>query len=235
MKAPAFDIERYPPFEGFPKQALDFFKKLKRNNDRAWFEKHKHEYEEFAKLPMQSLLAALQREMAAFAPEFDLNPKRAVFRIYRDVRFSKDKTPYKTHIAAHAVLRGMPKGFLGSGYYFHVDPKECFVGGGIYMPDGDQLKKIRASLAARGDEFLEIVNHKKFRKRFGKLSGDKLQRMPKSYEETHPMAEWLKFKQFFVGVSLPPTACLNRGYVGVVSAICRDAYPLVKFLNDAVR
>lgn len=235
MKAPAFDVELYPPFNGFPKQALEFFKKLKRNNNRPWFEKHKHEYEEFAKAPMQSLLATVQSEFAEFAPEFDMNPQRAIFRIYRDIRFSKDKTPFKTHIAAHAVLRGMPKGFLGSGYYFHVDPDECFVGGGIYMPDGDQLKKIRSAVANRGKDFLAIVNDKRFKKRFGKIGGEKLQRIPKGYDESHPMAEWLKFKQFFVGVSLPGTACLKVGYTKTVVTVCQEAYPLVKFLNEAVR
>lgn len=235
MKAPAFELEAYPPFAGFPKQAIEFFKKLKRNNNREWFEKHKHEYDEFAKIPMQSLLATLQSEFTAFAPEFDMNPKRAIFRIYRDVRFSKDKTPYKTHIAAHAVLRGMPKGFLGSGYYFHVDPNDCFVGGGIYLPDGDQLKKIRKAVANRGKEFLEIINDKKFKKRFGVIDGEKLKRIPQGYDETHPMAEWLKLKQFFVGVSLPPSACFKKSYAADVAAICRSAYPLIQFLNEAVR
>ncbi|MGB2870076.1 MAG: TIGR02453 family protein, partial [Bacteroidota bacterium] len=107
-KAPTFDIDVYPPFEGFPKEGIAFFKKLKRNNSREWFEKHKGEYEEQVKLPMQCLVAALRPHFARFAPEYELNPKRAIFRIYRDVRFSKDKTPYKTHVAAHFVLRGKP-------------------------------------------------------------------------------------------------------------------------------
>jgi uncharacterized protein (TIGR02453 family) len=133
------DFDRYPPFEGFPKECVGFLKQLKRNNNREWFEKHKEEYERNVKAPMLSFIAALQPHFARFAPEFDLNPKRSIFRIYRDVRFSSDKTPYKTHVAAHFVLRGMPKGFIGSGYYIQFEPGEFFVGGGIYLPDGNQL------------------------------------------------------------------------------------------------
>jgi len=228
------DEEQYPPFEGFSNRAFAFFRGLKRNNNREWYEAHKEEYEEHVKLPMQLLVASLRNPFAQVAPEFELNPKRSIFRIYRDVRFSRDKTPYKTHIAAHFVLRGMPKGFLGSGYYLHIEPDECFVGGGIYMPDSDQLKKIRKMIAARGEEFLSIVNRRSFVKRFGKISGERLQRMPKGYEEGHPMEEWLKFKQFFVGVSMKGGACVRPSYVDDVAAICEEAAPLVRFLNGAL-
>lgn len=228
------DLEMYPPFEGFPKQGLQFLKKLKRNNNRTWFESHKHEYEEYLKLPMQSFIFSLQSHFSAFAPEFDLSPKHSIFRIYRDVRFSNDKTPYKTHIAAHFVLRGKEKGFVGSGYYFHVEPGEVFIGGGIYMPDSDQLKKIRIAIAQHSNEFLSIIGNRTFKRQFGKLEGNKLQRIPKGYDESHPMAEWLKLKQFFAGKSLPETSCHKASLVDSIAAICKDAAPLVKFLNRAV-
>ena len=228
------DLEMYPPFEGFPKEGLQFLKKLKRNNNRSWFEKHKHEYEEFLRLPMQSFIFALQPQFAAFAPEFDLSPKHSIFRIYRDVRFSNDKTPYKTHIAAHFVLRGKEKGFVGSGYYFHIEPGEVFIGGGIYMPDSDQLKRIRKAIAGQSEEFLGILGDRRFKRRFGKLEGNKLQRIPKGYDESHPMADWLKLKQFFVGVSLPESSCYKPSLVGTIAAISKEAAPLVKFLNRAV-
>lgn len=228
------DLELYPPFEGFPKEGLRFLKKLKRNNNRTWFENHKHEYEELLKLPMQSFIFSLQPQFGAFAPEFDLSPKRSIFRIYRDIRFSNDKTPYKTHIAAHFVPRGKEKGFVGSGYYFHIEPGEVFIGGGIYMPDADQLKGIRNAVAQHSEEFLSILSNRKFKKRFGKLEGNKLQRIPKGYDESHPMAEWLKLKQFFVGVSLPESACYRASLVDTIAAISNDAAPFVKFLNRAV-
>lgn len=228
------DFESYPPFEGFPKEGIRFLRSLKRNNNRTWFEKHKHEYEEFLRHPMESFVFALQPHFATFAPEFDLSPKRSIFRIYRDIRFSNDKTPYKTHIAAHFVLRGREKGLVGSGYYFHIEPGEVFFGGGIYMPDSDQLKGIRAAIAHHGEEFLAILNNRRFKKRFGKLEGNTLRRIPKGYDESHPMAEYLKFKQFFVGVALPESTCTKASLVDTVAAIAKDADPLVKFLNRAV-
>jgi uncharacterized protein (TIGR02453 family) len=231
---PNLDLEMYPPFEGFPKQGLQFLKKLKRNNNRVWFESHKHEYEEYLRLPMQSFIFSLQPHFQSFAPEFDLSPKRSIFRIYRDIRFSNDKTPYKTHIAAHFVLWGKEKGLVGSGYYFHVEPGEVYIGGGIYMPDPDQLKGIRKAIAERSDEFLSILNNQRFKKQFGKLDGDRLQRIPKGFDETHPMADWLKLKQFFVGKSLAEAVCYKASLVETIAAVCKDAAPLVKFLNRAV-
>lgn len=231
---PLSDLEFYPPFEGFPREGVEFLKKLKRNNNRPWFEKHKQDYEALVKLPMQSLIAALHPHFERFAPEFDVNPKRALFRIYRDVRFSKDKTPYKTHVAAHFVLRGKPKGVEGSGYYLHIEPGEVFLGGGLYMPDGDQLKKIRRAIASRPDQFLSAMRHPKFKKMFGKLEGEKLQRVPQGYEPDHAMAEWLKYKQFFVGTELPEGKCLKEKFVPDVVEVFEAATPLVRFLNEAI-
>ncbi|RPI04328.1 MAG: DUF2461 domain-containing protein [Ignavibacteriae bacterium] len=233
-KIPLMDIDLYPPFEGFPKECIRFFKQLKRNNNREWFDRHKEDYERAAKIPMLSFIASLQPHFARFAPEFDLHPKRSLFRIYRDIRFSSDKTPYKTHIAAHFVLRGRPKGLVGSGYYIHIEPGEFFVGGGIYIPDGDQLKKIRKAIATRGEEFLSIVQDRRFQKRFAPFEWSTLQRIPKGYDESHPMAEWLKFKQFFVGVTLPESKIYSESLVGETARICEEASPLVRFLNKSL-
>ena len=230
---PLSDLEIFPPFEGFPREGIAFMKRLKRNNNRTWFEKHKNEYESFVKLPMQSLIAALQPHFQKFGPEFDVNPKRSLFRIYRDVRFSKDKTPYKTHAAAHFVLRGKPKGVEGSGYYLHIEPGEVYLGGGIYMPDGDQLKKIRRSIADHSDQFLGILHQTRFKKEFGKLEGEKLHRVPQGYEADHPMAEWLKQKQFFVWVEWPESKCMKKDFVDEVARVYEAAAPLIRFLNGA--
>ncbi len=233
-KIPLMDLDLYPPFEGFPKECIKFLKQLKQNNNREWFEKHKEEFEQNAKTPMLSFIAALQPHFTQFAPEFDLNPKRSIFRIYRDIRFSSDKTPYKTHIAAHFVLRGMPKGFIGSGYYIQIEPGEFFVGGGIYIPNNDQLKKIRKAIGDHGEDFLSIVENRRFQNRFSPFEWSKLQRIPKGYDENHPMADWLKFKQFFVGVSLPELKYCSESLVGEVATICEEAAPLVRFLNKSL-
>jgi len=234
-RMPEFDVDVYPPFDGFPRDGIRFLKRLKRNNNRAWFAKHKTEYEQFVREPMLALIAALQPHFAQFAAEFDLTPKRSVFRVYRDTRFSSDKTPYKTHVAAHFVIRGTEKGLMGSGYYLQVEPGEVFIGGGIYMPDSDQLKKIRAAIAAHGNEFRSVITSRTFKKTFGALDGDSLKRMPKGFDEAHPMAKWLKMKQFFVGVSWPESKCYRAKLVDDVAGVAEAATPLVRFLNDALR
>jgi uncharacterized protein (TIGR02453 family) len=228
------DVDFFPPFEGFPRQGLDFMRRLKRNNNRPWFEKHKQDYESYVKLPMQSLIVALQPHLERFAPEIDVNAKRSLFRIYRDVRFGKDKTPYKTHVAAHFVLRGKPKGVEGSGYYLHIEPGQVFLGGGVYMPDSDQLKKIRRAITDHADRFLSIIRHANFKKFFGRLEGEKLQRVPKGYDPDDSMAEWLKYKQFFVWVEWPEAKCLKEKFVSDVAAVYAAAAPLVRFLNEAM-
>jgi uncharacterized protein (TIGR02453 family) len=228
------DEDIFPPFNGFPKETVAFFKKLKRNNTREWFAAHKDEFEEDVKFPMQCFIASLTPLFGEFAPEIDIDPKRSLFRIYRDTRFSKDKTPYKTHAAAHFVLRGMPKGLVGSGYYFHVEPGEVFLGAGIYIPDGGQIKKIRAAITARPEEFLSIVKEKKFAKRFGALDGTRLQRVPIGYAPDHPMADYLKLKQFFVGVTLDDDAILKPTFVRDAAKIYSEAATFVRFFNEAI-
>lgn len=235
MKNPTIDFDIYPPFSGFPKECIRFLRNLKRNNNREWFEKHKDEFEANVKLPMQSLIVSLQPYFESFGPEFEVNPRRSLFRIYRDIRFSKDKTPYKTHVAAHFVLRGKPKGTEGSGYYVHVEPGEIFVGGGIYMPDSDQLKKIRNAIALHPKEFLSIMKQKSFVKEFGTLDGEKLQRVPQGFKPDHPMADWLKLKQFFVGVEWSEDTCLTTSFARNVARVFEEAAPLVNFLNSAMK
>lgn len=229
-----FDEIHFPPFEGFPKESVSFLKKLKKNNNREWFNAHKNEFEQFVKFPMQSFIASMQPHFSDFAPKFDVHPKRSMFRIYRDTRFSKDKTPYKTHMAAHFVLRGKPKGFEGSGYYLHIAPGEVFIGGGIYMPDNDQLKKIRKAIAEHSKTFLEIINKPSFKKTFGTINGQKLSRPPKGFEPNHPMIEWLKMKQFFAGVDLKEEVCYKKDFNKRIAQFCKELAPLVDFMNHAM-
>lgn len=235
MKPPLEAFEDYPPFRGFPRAGITFLRMLKRNNNRDWFTKHKPEYEEHVKLPMQSLIASLRPHFDRLAPEFDVHPKRSLFRIYRDTRFSKDKTPYKTHAASHFVLRGTVKGLVGSGYYVHIEPGECFVGAGTYMPDGPQLKHIRNALSNNGRSFLSIVKNRTFTRRFGTIKGERLIRMPKGFDEEDPMAEWLKLKQFFVGASLPESACHTASFLPKIVSHFEVAAPFVRFLNASQR
>ena len=233
MKSPLLDEMFYPPFEGFPREGIEFLRKLKRNNDRRWFGTHRTQYEEFVKLPMQSLIAALALKMHDYAPEYDTDPKRAMFRIYRDTRFSRDKTPYKTHVAANFAPKGMSKG--DGGLYVHIEPGEIYIGGGIYMPSSDQLKKIRGAIATRSEEFLGIVNHRAFRRTYESISGERLTRVPQGFDRDHPMKEYLVLKQFYAGASLDESLCFTSAFISIVHTHFRIILPLVEFLNSAIK
>ena len=229
---PLPDLELYPPFTGFPGEGIKFLKQLKKNNNRPWFQTHKSEYEASVKVPMQSLIVALRGEFAKFAPEIELHPKRSMFRIYRDIRFSKNKAPYKTHVAAVFHPRGHWQ--QSAGYYLSIEPGEIFLGGGVYMPPSDQLREIRRALVERSEEFLSIVHNKSFRRRFGELEGNRLQRVPQGYVVSHPMAEWLKYKWLYAGVTWPHERCFNAGFIREAARIYEEVTPLVRFLNSAM-
>jgi uncharacterized protein (TIGR02453 family) len=226
------DFESYPPFDGFPKEGLRFFKQLKQNNNREWFNAHKAEYEEFVKMPMQSMIASLQPSMARLAPEIEVHPKRNMFRIYRDIRFSKNKLPYKTHMAAVFHRKGHWE--ESAGYYVHIEPGGVYVGGGVYMPDSQQLKKIRRAIAERADEFLDIVNDRTFKKKFKTLEGEKLLRNPIGFPSDHPMIEWLKYKQFYTGVEWNEKECYTPKLIDKVLVVYKDLLPMIRFLNNAL-
>ncbi|KAB2923792.1 MAG: DUF2461 domain-containing protein [Bacteroidetes bacterium] len=232
---PELDEMMFPPFDGFPREGFAFLRRLKKHNDRDWFLAHKEEYERLVKLPMQSYVAALRPLFSDAVPEFDVNPKRSLFRIYRDTRFSKDKTPYKTHSAAHFELKKHPKLFQGAGYYVHVAPGEVFIGGGIYMPENDQAKKIRAAIAADPEGFTAIVTERRFRKLFGGLQGERLSRPPKGFAPDHPLIDTLKFKQFFVGVEWKEETCHARAFLNRSMEVFIAATPLIRFLNKAMK
>ena len=226
------DEDLYPPFSGFPVEGIKFLSQLKRHNNREWFKRNKERYEEFVKLPMQSLIASLKTPMSSLAPEIEVNPAKNMFRIYRDTRFSKNKLPYKTHVAA--VFH--PKGHweASAGFYVHIEPDGVYAGGGIYMPDGQQLKKIRRAIADNPEKFLKIVEDKKFRKRFGKLEGEKLQRAPLGFPADHPMIEWLKYKQYYTGVEWKTSTCYSPKFIKALMVMFGDLLPLIRFFNEAL-
>jgi uncharacterized protein (TIGR02453 family) len=232
VKQPNFDIEMFPPFIGFPKEGVAFLRNLKKNNNREWFNAHKPEYEEYVKLPMQSLIQALRGPMKTIAPEVMVDPKKNMFRIYRDTRFSKNKLPYKTHVAAVFPVPGRWE--ESACLYVHIEPGEVYLGGGIYMPDSQQLKLIRAAIASRPEEFLSILNDRTFKKKFNGLEGEKLRRNPQGYPVDHPMIEWLKYKQFFVGCTWEEKECYSPRFAEKVAGRFADLVPLVRFLNGAI-
>lgn len=226
------DAEIYPPFEGFPTEGISFLRQLKKHNNREWFAAHKTSYEEFVKFPMQSLIASLAHSMSGIAPEIQFDSRKSIFRIYRDTRFSKDKTPYKTSIAA--VFHPKGKWEASAGYYLHIEPKIIYVGGGIYMPNGPQLKSIRHAIAGRPEEFLAIVTEKKFRKKYAGLEGEQLQRAPLGFPASHKMIEWLKHKSYYTGVEWNEKECHSSRFIEKIVGVYKDLLPLIRFLNSGL-
>jgi uncharacterized protein (TIGR02453 family) len=227
------DEHLFPPFTGFPKEGIRFLKSLRRNNNREWFQKHKTDYEEFVKFPMQCFIASLAQRMADEAPEFEFNPRRSIFRIYRDVRFSKNKAPYKTNIAASFELRGKKKGVTETpGLYIHIEPGEVFIGGGLYMPSGDQLKSIRRSIADHPERYLAVVQERTFRKLFNGIQGETLVKAPLGFPKDHPMIEHLRHKQFFVYRSLDEGICTNRRFIEIAASTYIPMLPLIRWLAE---
>src|SRR5437867_10972020 len=155
-------------FSAFPKEGLQFLRSLKRNNNREWFQKHRGNYEQHVKQPMSDLIEALHADFQKFAPEMTASPKVSAYRIYRDTRFSKDKSPYKTHVAVVFPRSGLGK-HEGAGLYLHISTQELLIGGGLYMPLPEDLNAVRNHIVDHPDRFFAILEHDRFRKIFGSL------------------------------------------------------------------
>lgn len=194
--------DAFPPFGGFPKDTLRFLRELKKNNTRAWFAENKERYERSVKEPMLALLAGIAARMQAFDPDIVLEPKKVMYRIYRDVRFSEDKSPYKEWVAAAFTYRGFDRK-NDAAFYFHFSPEEFGVGGGLYVPQGDRLKNIRKAIDADASALRSILGEKSFKKYFGALVGEELARVPQGYDKDHPAVDLLKKKQFLSWKTLP--------------------------------
>jgi uncharacterized protein (TIGR02453 family) len=220
----------HPGFPGFPAEAMTFFRALKKNNRREWFQPRKHFYEERVKAPMLELVAAVNAEMRKSAPAFVREPERAVYRIYRDTRFSRDKTPYKTYIAAVFTRRGYEK-HAGAGYYFSVSPHEIEVAGGVYMPGTEELRAIRLHLLEHHEEFARILRARRLRTLMGELKGEQLSRVPKGFPGAHPAAGLVRYRQWLLWTMLdPPLATTPRLFREIVARF-RAMAPFIDFLN----
>jgi uncharacterized protein (TIGR02453 family) len=217
-------------FGGFPAEGMQFLRALKRNNRREWFQPRKHIYDAQVKAPMTELIAALTAEMMKFAPEYVAEPAKAIYRIYRDTRFSKDKTPYKTHVAAVFPRQGLEKHGC-AGLYFSVSPFECEVAGGVYMPGPDQLLAIRNHLAENHRKFSSIVRAGKLRSLMGELHGEQLARAPKGFPCDHPAADLLRYRQWLFYVTLDPALATTPKLLPEVRKRFEVMMPVIGFLN----
>jgi len=215
----------------FGPDALKFLRALKRNNRRDWFQPRKDDYERLVRAPMIAIVEQLAGDMRAMAPEVVVDPRRAIFRIYRDTRFSSDKTPYKTHIAASFPWRGVARN-EGAGLYFHVSPTEVWIGGGLYAPETAQLHAVREHLAANLKRWTSIVESVSFKRIAGAVEGEKLQRVPRGFPRDHEAAEWLRFRQFLAGRDVSPALVTTGRFYPAIVETFRVVAPLIRFLNE---
>ena len=220
------------PFPGFPPEALRFFRGLARNNNREWFLPRKPLFEEKVKEPMRQLVDALNLALHDFAPEYETDPGKAIFRIYRDVRFSKDKKPYKEQIAATFRRSGAPH--HQGGYYFAVSHKGVFVGGGVYMPEPDLLLAVRRRIAEHHEEFRRILAAPPVRRLLGGLETEKLSRVPRGFPADHPAADLLRYKYYILYKELPPSLATSPKLYKEIADRFRVMTPFLQFLTAAM-
>ena len=213
---------------------LKFLKDLARHNDREWFEKNKSRYLE-SKQGFEELVGRVLAELVKFDPKLGgLDPKKLAFRIYRDVRFSKDKRPYKIHMGAGFSPNG--KLVQEPGYYLHIQPgNKSFVAGGIYEPDAENLSKIRQEIDYNPDGLKKIMSSTSFRKMFDGFDDfDRLKTAPKGYPKDHPHIEWLKNKSLIVSVMLTDKQVTDKKLVKTVASACKTIKPLNDYIRDAI-
>lgn len=230
-----------PPvaFAGFPPGALTFLRALKRNNRKEWFEANRARYEQDVKQPLVALIEEVDVRLASLAPEI-VGTKRSLFRIHRDVRFSRDKTPYKTHAACWFYHRdagravGDNAAHGGAGFYFHFAPGDVFTGGGVWMPPRPALNRIREAIADDPEAFAAIVTAPPFTRRFGGLETEHmLTRMPRGFEVDHPAATWLRYQSFTAGRAVEDALLGSAKLVDVLIKDFTVMLPLVRWINAA--
>jgi uncharacterized protein (TIGR02453 family) len=231
-----------PTFTGFRPEAIQFLADLAENNDRAWFQPRKGEYERLLKEPLQALIAALADRFEARGIPLRADPAKSPFRIYRDVRFSKDKSPYKTNLGASfpwvgdgpadGVARSHTSNVHSSGGYFHLSPGEIFVGGGIWHPEKPWLDAFRRRVDADPGELRTLVEEPAFRTTFGRLGGEEpsLKRMPQGYAPDHPAEDLLRLKDVIFGRRLSDAEATSPKLPDILTDSFATALPVLRYL-----
>ncbi len=216
-------------FPGFPAEALRFLEGLARHNTREWFQEHKADYEAQARGPMLAFVEALNEALSKFAPSWMTEPKKALFRLNRDTRFSADKSPYKTELGARFGTSQGPAA-ESAGFYVSVSPKGVGVGAGCYMADTPQVAALRTRIATDHVAFRRLVEERAVTKAFGALQGERLVRVPKPFPAEHPAADLLRLKQACFLVTLPVELVTSKRLVPEVAERFRLGAPLVTWL-----
>lgn len=214
------------------KAILQFLTDLTENNNRKWFNANRERYES-AREKMLFLTEVLIGEVRKFDKDIPaIDPKECLFRIYRDIRFSPDKSPYKTHFGSFIAKGGFKSG--RAGYYFHIQPGESFLSGGIYMPAPDVLKALRTGIIDHPEELVSITESPGFKKHFSGVEGEKLKKPPKGFPADFKYSELLKYKSLYVWKQLTDEDLCGDGFIQKAEDVFRAVFPLNRFLNDAL-
>ena len=219
----------------FTKNSFTFLRKLAKNNTRDWFLEHKDEYEETIRSPALEFIADMTDDLAMLSPHFLAVPKKvggSLMRVNRDVRFGKDKRPYKTNIGIQ-FRHEQGKDVHAPGFYLHIEPNDCFVGIGIWRPDADALGKIRDRISAKGKDWTAALTEKPFKRHF-ELGGESLKRPPRGYDKEHPLLESLKRKDFIAFANISNEIILNSRFKKMVIDRFRIADSYMQFLCKAL-
>ena len=228
-------------FRGFRPAALTFLRSLGRNNTREWFLAHKDAYEADVRGPLAALVEEMDVRLAGLAPEIVADPKRSPFRIHRDVRFSNDKSPYKSNVACwfyhgdagRGVGTATPHG--GAGFYFHMEPGRSMLGGGIWMPPRPTLNRIREQIDEDHESLARILDDRALKRRFGGLAEEAmLTRMPRGYPDTHPAATLLRHQSFTIGRELSDAELFSARLPDLLAKDYARILPMVRWFNGAL-
>ena len=221
------------PLPYFRPEALTFLRNLARHNDRVWFNERKAVYESELKEPMLAVIRRITDAMMEFAPNHVRPAEKSLFRIYRDTRFSNNKLPYKTHVAAWWSHMGMQK-TSGAGYYFQVSPKGVVIAAGAYMPEKEQLAAIRNWLLDNHVQFRRLLQKPAVRKTFTEFEGEALTRPPKGFPCDHPAMDLIKCKQWGLSTTLPAKTALEKNFAQTLIRHFKLLAPLVDALNTPI-
>jgi uncharacterized protein (TIGR02453 family) len=218
--------------ETIKKSTLDFLNSIKSNNNRDWFIANRPLYVE-SKNNFESFVQEIINKTIVFEPIMKgLEAKSCVFRINRDIRFSNDKSPYKSHFGAFIVQGGKKNGDKFAGYYFHIEPGKSIIAGGAYTPPTPWLTEIREKISEKPDEFIKIINSKDFIKYFGKIEGEKLKTAPKGFPSDHPHIELLKLKSYLVVNEVSDKIVVGNDFSDHVLKVFKAMKPLNDYLNN---
>jgi uncharacterized protein (TIGR02453 family) len=218
---------------GFTPKTLTFLRALKRNNRREWFHERRADYDQHVHAPMVAVVEQLARDFAAVAPDVVATPKISMFRPWRDTRFSANKAPLKTNVAAVFPHRALGR-MQGAGLYFEVSTESVWIGGGLYAPDAAVLHAVRQHIADRHRAFTTLTGAPSFKKMFGAVQGTASVRMPRGFDAAHPAADLLRHKQFLAVREEAPAFAARPEFYRELLATFAAMAPFVSFLNQPI-